>query len=488
MTADPVSVVAQARSRPRFSSPHPGWAEAEPPQWWDERAVSLVPRLLRERGRDRRRRRGRRHHRDGARGHPGSTPRPAAAPRPSCRTTPAPPARSRELAAALPDLDFAALTGSALTQQSVAPTLLLAGPARTGHLGAATAMVPGSYDWLARRARRAPASWSGTGRIESGLYALRDGALHRPGAGLADRRGSIRAVLPPVAGPGHGHRRGFARRGRRDRAAAGTPIVVGGADHVLPPTRPACQPGRLAGQARRRRRHPRRQRRPAGRRAAVPGRSPAAGLWLPNGCMATSGSLIRWFPSVSGGAPVAELEAEATARRAGRAHLPAVLSRREVAAARPGPARRVPRPAPRPHPGRPVPGDPRGHRLRLPPSRGDFRRTRRPAAPTARVTNGGVEVPGMEADPRRRARRRARAGPRSPGRRPRRGAGRRGRRRGAARSWACRRRPGPTGGPIEPDRARTVRAGLPGYPMPSAYPIYRLAAGAAHCDHDLAHS
>lgn len=38
---------------------------------------------------------------------------------------------------------------------------------------------------------------------------------------------------------------------------------------------------------------------------------PQDGLWLPNGCMATSGSLIRWFGSVGGGAPVSELEAEA---------------------------------------------------------------------------------------------------------------------------------------------------------------------------------
>jgi xylulokinase len=40
---------------------------------------------------------------------------------------------------------------------------------------------------------------------------------------------------------------------------------------------------------------------------------PRDGLWLPNGCMATSGSLIRWFQSIAGDAPVAELEAAAAA-------------------------------------------------------------------------------------------------------------------------------------------------------------------------------
>jgi xylulokinase len=40
----------------------------------------------------------------------------------------------------------------------------------------------------------------------------------------------------------------------------------------------------------------------------------APGLYLPNGCMAASGSFIRWFQAeVAGGAPLAELDAEAAA-------------------------------------------------------------------------------------------------------------------------------------------------------------------------------
>jgi len=42
---------------------------------------------------------------------------------------------------------------------------------------------------------------------------------------------------------------------------------------------------------------------------------PAPGLWLPNGCMATSGSLLRWFQSVVGGPSLAELDSEAASAR-----------------------------------------------------------------------------------------------------------------------------------------------------------------------------
>jgi len=44
---------------------------------------------------------------------------------------------------------------------------------------------------------------------------------------------------------------------------------------------------------------------------------PVPDRWLPNGCMATSGSLIRWFQSLVGGAELAELDAEAADANAG---------------------------------------------------------------------------------------------------------------------------------------------------------------------------
>jgi xylulokinase len=39
---------------------------------------------------------------------------------------------------------------------------------------------------------------------------------------------------------------------------------------------------------------------------------PVPGHWLPNGCMATSGSLIRWFQALIGGVELTELDDEAT--------------------------------------------------------------------------------------------------------------------------------------------------------------------------------
>jgi xylulokinase len=131
---------------------------------------------------------------------------------------------------------------------------------------------------------------------------------------LANLAGIKPAVIPPVADPGtvigEVSRRAAAETGLRP----GTPIVAGGADHVLSAYAAGlASPGdwlvKLGG---------------AGDILVVSGHPlvderlyldahPVTGLWLPNGCMATSGSLIRWFQSVSGSAPVAELEAEAVA-------------------------------------------------------------------------------------------------------------------------------------------------------------------------------
>jgi xylulokinase len=45
---------------------------------------------------------------------------------------------------------------------------------------------------------------------------------------------------------------------------------------------------------------------------------PRPGLWLPNGCMASGGSAIRWFQrELAGGTPLAQLDDEAAAIRAG---------------------------------------------------------------------------------------------------------------------------------------------------------------------------
>jgi xylulokinase len=324
--ADPaVGVLAQASEPVALSSPHPGWAEADPAQWWAN-LVSLVPAVLAVAS--------------AASASTGAGKSVTAADIAAVATTGMVPAvipvddagrplRSailqndarataeiRELAAALPGFDFVARTGSALTQQSVGPTLLwLARHEPDAWASAAT--VRGSYDWLATRLGATPhveRNWA----LESGLFELeKDGALTplQPVRDALARLAGIKpAVIPAVADPGtvigEVSRSAAAETGLRP----GTPIVAGGADHVLSAyaaglARPGDWLVKLGG---------------AGDILVVSAHPlvderlyldahPVAGLWLPNGCMATSGSLIRWFQSVSGGAPVAELEAEALA-------------------------------------------------------------------------------------------------------------------------------------------------------------------------------
>ena len=329
--ADPAAgVVAQASEPAALSSSHPGWAEADPAQWWAN-LVSLVPAVLAAAS--------------AASGKPvtaadiaavattGMVPAviPAdAAGRPLRRAILQNDARAtaeiRELAAALPGLDFVARTGSALTQQSVGPTLLWLArhePGAWAPMSAGTgATVQGSYDWLATRLGAAPhveRNWA----LESGLFELQpDGALtplHPVRDALARLAGIKSQVIPPVADPGTVIGEVSPGAAAETGLRPGTPIVAGGADHVLSAYAAGlASPGdwlvKLGG---------------AGDILVVSGyplvderlyldAHPVTGLWLPNGCMATSGSLIRWFQSVSASAssspaPVAELEAEALA-------------------------------------------------------------------------------------------------------------------------------------------------------------------------------
>jgi xylulokinase len=311
LTADPLTaVIAQASAPAALSSPHPGWAQAETAQWW-ENVCLLIPQVLREAGvtaAD-----------VAAVAATGMVPAviPAdVAGRPLRPAILQNDTRAKdevlELAAALPSLDFTALTGSALTQQSVAPTLLWLAR-HEPEVWARTSTVLGSYDWIAVALGARPhveRNWA----IESGLYALSDGSFLDPVLDWLDRAGIDRAVLPPVVDPGTVIGEVSATAAAQAGLLPGTPIVAGGADHVLSAYAAGLSsPGdwlvKLGG---------------AGDILVVTGEvlvderlyldaHPRQGLWLPNGCMATSGSLIRWFQSVSGGTPVAELEAEAAA-------------------------------------------------------------------------------------------------------------------------------------------------------------------------------
>src|ERR1700733_2162901 len=319
--ADPaVGVLAQASEPVALSSPHPGWAEADPAQWWAD-LTPLVPAVLAAASAAT----GKSVTKDDIAAVATTGMVPAVIPvddagRPLRRAILQNDARAtaeiRELAAALPGLDFVARPGSALTQQSVGPTLLWLAR-HEPDTWASAAIVQGSYDWLAGRLGAAPhveRNWA----LESGPFgAEKDGALTplQPVRDTLARLAGIKPdVIPPVADPGTVIGEVSGRAAAETGLRPGTPIVAGGADHVLSAyaaglARPGDWLVKLGG---------------AGDILVVSGHPlvderlyldahPVSGLWLPNGCMATSGSLIRWFQSVSGGAPVAELEAEAIA-------------------------------------------------------------------------------------------------------------------------------------------------------------------------------
>ena len=234
---------------------------------------------------------------------PRSSRRTRPAPRcgpPSCRTTPGPRTRYASSPPRSPGVDFdRGLTGSALTQQSVAPTLAWLAE-HEPEVWARTGTVLGSYDWLAVALGAAPhveRNWA----LESGLYALATGPPLDPVDWL-DRRGSTAPCCRRSSIPAPSSARCPPPRRPQTGLRAGTPIVAGGADHVLSAYAAGLSsPGdwlvKLGG---------------AGDILVVTDQvlvdprlyldaHPRPGLWLPNGCMATSGSLIRWFQSVTGG-------------------------------------------------------------------------------------------------------------------------------------------------------------------------------------------
>ncbi|MGI8714685.1 MAG: FGGY-family carbohydrate kinase [Solirubrobacteraceae bacterium] len=285
--------LTSAQAEVELFSPQPGWAEADPGAWW-EATCAVIPLALEQAGR----------RADEVQAVACSGMVPAVLMldqrgRPLRRAILQNDARAtvelNDLAERLADIDLLGLTGSALTQQSVAPTLRWL-RRHEPDLFAATASVSGSYDWLARRlgaAAHLERNWA----IESGLYGL-DG---EPLPEVAQRSEIDAALLAPVKTPGTVVGEVDSAAGTATGLRPGTPIVVGGADHVSS----AYGAGllvqgdwlvKLGG---------------AGDILAVSDiplvderlylDAHPAGGWLPNGCMATSGSLVRWLARVTGG-------------------------------------------------------------------------------------------------------------------------------------------------------------------------------------------
>ncbi len=299
-------LVAVGQRATPLHAPGPAHAEADPADWWAA-TCSLVPELLRTAG--------------AAAGDVTAVAVAGLVPAVICCDGAGRPLRPAilyndaravaeiaELRAELRGVDLVRRTGSALTQQSVGPTLRWLARHEPG-TWAATRSLAGSYEWLAR-ALGAPPHVERNWALESGLYEL-DGA---PALDLAALAGCPPALLPPPVSSGTVLGEVSAPAAAATGLAAGTPIVVGGADHVFAAYAAGlAEPGdwlvKLGS---------------SGDILAVSDAPvlderlyldvhPAPGRWLPNGCMATSGSLLRWLQAIVGGTDLAELDAAAEA-------------------------------------------------------------------------------------------------------------------------------------------------------------------------------
>lgn len=298
--------VASASAPTQLHSEGPGWSEADTEAWW-ENVCSLVPEVCRRAGVE---------PADvGAVACSGMVPavvlldeRGAVLRRAILQNDARAVTEIDELSTELVkgSYDVLSRTCSALTQQSIAPTWRWL----TRHeppVAKATRSIVGSYDWLAIALGAEPhveENWA----LESGLYEL-SGERADP---VLDAAGLGSQVLPEVKRPGDLAGVVSPWASSATSLAPGTSIYVGGADHVLAAYAAGLSHRgdwllKLGG---------------AGDVLVVTDVPavdrrwyldihPVPGLWLPNGCMATSGSLLRWVQEIFGGVDLSQLDAEA---------------------------------------------------------------------------------------------------------------------------------------------------------------------------------
>jgi xylulokinase len=302
-------IVAQASREATLYSPHPGYAEADAYQWLEsvEQSIAEVMERAHVRAAD-----------VVAIAASGMVPAVIAIDkrgRPLRRVILQNDARAVDeidrLSTALSGVDLVAITGSALTQQSVAPTAAWL-MAHEPEIWSETAFLVGSYDWMLLALGAEPhveRNWA----LESGLFTFDS----EPVSDVLVAAGLDRALFPPVLSPGDHAGTLSAAAAERTGLAVGTPLIVGGADHVLSAFAAGVEKEgdwlvKLGGAG---------DILVASDRPIVDSRiyldaHPIPGRWLPNGCMATSGSLIRWYQSLVGGEELAALDLEATSRPA----------------------------------------------------------------------------------------------------------------------------------------------------------------------------
>lgn len=305
-----LGIVASSSRATILHSLHTGWAEADPSDWWRS-VTELIPELLTSVGAST----------SDVVGIACSGMVPAVL----CLDENRQPLRwailqndarayheIAELRELLLGVDLLTLTGSVLTQQSVAPTALWLAR-NEPEVWARTKYLVGSYDWLAMRLgarNHVERNWA----IESGIYNWDGSPVDAVLAATGITWPELQLVVDPSTIVGSLSTTVADEIG----LAFETPIVVGGADHVLS----AFGAGlvdegdwiiKLGG---------------AGDILAVSDdrfldprlyldAHAIPGKWLPNGCMATSGSALRWEQDLLGGVDLATLDLEAESSKPG---------------------------------------------------------------------------------------------------------------------------------------------------------------------------
>lgn len=297
-------IVATANRENTLHSPGPGYAEADPAQWY-RNVVESIREVLAVSGVE--------PDDIGALATSGMVPAVVAVDEtgtPLRRAILQNDARAHRevagLAAELATVDLVTMTGSALTQQSVAPTTVWLRE-HEPEVYARTAHWIGSYDWVLS-ALGAPIHVEQNWALESGLFEI-DGDV---AAEVLQAAALDPATLAPVRRPGTQVGELSRRAAEETGLRAGTALVVGGADHVLSAYAAGVNaPGdalvKLGGAG---------DILVASDTKVVDERlyldaHPVPGHWLPNGCMATSGSLIRWYQGLIGGTELTVLDDEA---------------------------------------------------------------------------------------------------------------------------------------------------------------------------------
>ncbi len=284
-----------------LQSPHPGWAEEDPAQWWNN-VVELIQEAA-----------GARH--IGAVGVSGMVPcvvlvdRNGDVLRPSIQQNDSRAIREiGELRERFPDDEIVTRTGSPITQQSIAPTLLWI-QRNEPEVWSQVRWIMGSYDFITYRLTGTPTierNWA----LESGLYDLNTGEW---APDILEEANVDQRLLPPINDPSTVVGAIGKEVARSTGLDPGTPVVAGAADHVASAfSAGAIEQGDLvvklggAGDILLTTDRPLVDDRLYLDFHLVPGR------YLPNGCMAASGSFIRWFQrELAGSASLEQLDAEA---------------------------------------------------------------------------------------------------------------------------------------------------------------------------------